>query len=247
MRPLATTLIALATGVGVTTATPEPTTPHEFFFTRAVYTNDRQNWWGGPGSWAIDYPKADRQFLVVLRRLAKLDAYEWENAVRLDDPALRRFPFVYALEVGYMRLTQPEIHGLRSYLEAGGFLVIDDFWGTREWQNFEYQMSLVLPGRPIEDVPPDDDLFRTFYNIEEVLQVPNIRNGIAGWGTSEGDGYVPYVKGIRDDDGRLMVVVNWNTDLGDAWEHAENPRYPLRYSTFAYEMGLNMIIYAMTR
>ncbi len=78
------------------------------------------------------------------------------------------------------------------------------------------------------------------------MQVPNIRNGINGYQTHERDGYVPMTKGIYDENGRLMVVINWNTDLGDAWEHADNPYYPLKYSTYAYEMGVNMIVYAMS-
>ena len=218
---------------------------HEFYFTRAAYSS------GGYGSgrwgrsWAIDYPKSDRQFVTVLTRLTNLDSFDWENAVRLDDPLLRRFPFLYALEVGYMSLTEPEIEGLRDYLKAGGFLVIDDFWGSREWAQFEYQMGLVFPTNPIVDLDLDHPVFNTFYEIDEILQVPAYGRYWRG-GTHERDGYVPYVKGIQDDDGRLMVIINWNTDLGDAWEWAEQPDYPLQYSTFAFQMGVNMIVYAMS-
>lgn len=226
-----------------------PPEPRAFFFTRAIYSDYGRRFgggWGGRPNWAIDYPKADRQFLVVLKRLTNLDAFSTENAVRLDDPALRRYPFLYALEVGRMNLTQEEVRGLRDYLSAGGFLVIDDFWGPREWANFEGEMARVLPGRPIVDVPPDHAIFRSFYDIDEILQVPNLRNGTRGGPTAECYGCAPAVRGIFDDDGRLMVVINWNTDLGDAWEWAENPYYPLRFSTFAYQMGVNMIIYAMS-
>jgi hypothetical protein len=224
-----------------------PPESRTFFFTRAIYSSSRGGWGRGRGSWATDYPKADRQFLVVLKRLTNLDAYDLENAVPLDDPALRRYPFLYALEVGRMELSQDEIHGLRDYLNAGGFLVIDDFWGPQEWSNFEVQMARVLPGRPIVDVPRDHPLFTTFYEIDEILQVPNVGNGRRGGPTWECYGCeTPEVKGIFDDDGRLMVVINFNTDLGDAWEWAEDPWYPLPYSTFAYQMGVNMIVYAMS-
>jgi hypothetical protein len=104
-----------------------------FYFTRAIYTGYRRGW---ADSWAIDYPKADRQFLIGVQRLTNIDAYERENPIRFDDPELRRYPYVYALEVGYMSLTDEEVRGLREYLLAGGFLVIDDFWGTWEWRNF---------------------------------------------------------------------------------------------------------------
>jgi hypothetical protein len=225
---------------------------HSFYFTRAVYSGGRG--FRGRGSWSTDYPKADRQFLFILRRLLTLlDAYEWENPVRLDDPELRRFPFLYALEVGYMDLTEPEVEGLRSYLEAGGFLVIDDFWGPRAWANFEYQMSRVLPGRRIVELPMDHQIFHQFYDIDEVLQVPNVGNGTRGGPYAECYNCPPRVLAILDDDDgvveetdRIMVVINCNTDLGDAWEWSENPYYPFAESTYAYELAVNFIIYAMT-
>ena len=228
---------------------PTPQRPayewHEFYFTRAAYSS-----WGGWGrggrSWAIDYPKSDRQFMTVLKRLTNLDAFDWENAVRLDNPALRRFPFLYALEVGSISLSDAEVEGLRDYLKAGGFLVIDDFWGSREWAQFEYQMGIVFPNNPIIDLELDHPVFKTFYEIDEILQVPAYQRYWRGGQTHESDGYVPYVKGIEDHDGRLMVIINWNTDLGDAWEWAEQPDYPLEYSTFAFQMGVNMIVYAMS-
>ena len=145
-----------------------------------------------------------------------------------------------------MQLTPPEVEGLRDYLMAGGFLFVDDFWGTYQWQNFEWEIHKVLPGYEIVELSLDHPLFSNFYVIEEILQVPNIRNGRMGYGTSEQDGYVPHVRAIFDDDGRLLVLINWNTDLGDAWEWAESPYYPLIYSNFAYQMGVNAIIYAMS-
>ncbi|MGI9629123.1 MAG: DUF4159 domain-containing protein [Longimicrobiales bacterium] len=222
---------------------PDPSEWHEFYFTRAAYSSG-----GGFGrrgaSWATDYPKADRQFLTVLKRLTNLDAFGGEHAMLLTEPTLRRFPFLYALEVGRMNMGPAEIEALRGYLEAGGFLVIDDFWGTREWLQFEYQMGLVFPNRPIIDLDLDHPVFSTYYDIDEILQVPAYGNYRGG--TYERDGYVPHVRGIEDEDGRLMVMINWNTDLGDAWEWAEQPDYPLQYSTFAYQMGVNMIVYAMS-
>lgn len=221
-----------------------PRRDHEFTFTRGAYS-------GGfgrrRGAWATDFPKAEQQFTYLVQRtLGLLDVDEEANPVLLDDPTLRRFPWLYMLEVGYMRLSDSEAEGLRSYLEAGGFLVVDDFWGTREWANFEYEMQRVFPSRPIVDLPIEHEIFRSFYNIEEILQVPAYRRG---WGyeqTWERDGYTPAVRAILDDNGRVMVVINWNTDLGDAWEWAEQPDYPFEYSSFAYKLGVNYIVYAMT-
>ena len=220
-----------------------PGEPHEFYFTRAAYT--------GYGfrnfrSWSVDFPKADRQFLMGLRRLTNLDAYEAENPIRLTDPNLGRYPFLYAVEVGYMALSESEVLGLRRYLLAGGFLVIDDFWGSIEWENFELEFERILPGQKSVDIPRDHPLLNCFYNIHEIVQVPNVGQGIAGGPTWEKDGYTPVLRGIFDDKGRLMVAINWNTDLGDAWEWAENPYYPLRFSTYAYQMGVNFIIYGMS-
>ena len=215
---------------------------HSFYFARAIYSG---GYWG-PG-WSTDYPKADQQFIAVLRRLTEVDAYPRDFAIRLDDPELRRFPFIYALEVGSMDLRESEVRGLRDYLLAGGFLVIDDFWGTFQWRNFEREIRRVLPDHEIVELPPDHPIFSTVYQVSEVIQVPNVDQGIWGGPTHEQDGYVPRVYGIFDEQDRLMVVINWNTDLGDAWEWAEQAAYPLKYSTYAYQMGANFIVYAMTR
>jgi hypothetical protein len=213
-----------------------------FYFTRAIYSGYGRRF----RSWGTDWPKADIQFLVGVRRLTNIDAFELDNPVRLDDPELRRYPFLYALEVGYMALTEPEVQGLRDYLLAGGFLVIDDFWGSSEWANFEHEIGRVLPEYPVVDIPSDHPILGTFYQIEEILQVPNVGLGRMGGRTWERDGYEPALKGIFDDRGRLLVVINWNTDLGDAWEWAENPWYPIHFSNFALKLGVNMIVYGMS-
>ena len=216
-------------------------TGREFVFTRAIYNGGGYRW----GAWATDFPKADRQFLTILDRLVDMDAYELENAVQLDDPNIRKFPFLYALEVGNMYMTEPEVKGLREYLQAGGFLMIDDFLCTWVLEYFVAESIRVLPEYPIIDITIDHPLFTTFYNIEEIVQVPAINNAMNGR-TWERDGYTPIVRGIFDETGLLMVVINWNTDIGDAWEWAESPYYPLRYSTYAIEITVNAIVYAMS-
>lgn len=219
--------------------------PREFYFTRVAYSGH-----GGrsfSGSWRVDYPKADRQFLIGLQRLVNhLDAYELEHPILLTDERLGRFPFLYAVEVGYMALTEGEAQGLRRYLLSGGFLVVDDFWGTAEWENFEAQIRRVLPEYPIVDLKLDHPLFHCFYDVQQIYQVPNVGQGRAGGPTYERDGYWPEVKGIFDHQDRLLVVISWNSDLGDAWEWAEDPYYPLKFSTYAYQMGVNLIVYAMS-
>ncbi|REJ83348.1 MAG: DUF4159 domain-containing protein [Acidobacteria bacterium] len=218
--------------------------PYEFYFSRAAYSGFETF---GYASWSVDYPKADRQFLLGVERLMdRLDHYPCENPVLLDDPRLREYPFLYAVEVGKMTLRASEREGLRNYLLSGGFLMIDDFWGSAEWRRLEEEFQLVLPEFPIEEVDMDHPIFHGFYDIETLVQVPNVGLGRRGGRTHEKDGFVPHVRGIFDQDRRLMVLINWNCDLGDAWEWAEDPFYPLEYSTYAYQIGVNAIVYAMT-
>jgi hypothetical protein len=227
---------------------------HEFYFTRGRYSSGRGfgRRFGGYGdSWAIDYPKADQQFMVVLKRLIGIDNYPMDHAVDLADPDLRRFPFVYILEVGSMYMTDEQVRGLRDYLSAGGFLVVDDIWGPQELVNLERELRRVFPDKTLRELPLDHAVFNNVYDVSNVIQVPNVRTGQmhGRYGTPTHEGYgseIPRVFGIDDDRGELMVLVNWNTDLGDAWEWAENPYYPLKFSTYAFEMGVNMIVYAMS-
>jgi hypothetical protein len=230
---------------------------HEFYFARAMYSEGGPygmfgyggDWLGdgGPG-WSIDYPSADRHMMIVASRLSNLDACEWGQPISLADPDLRRFPFLYSLEWGRnAELSAAEIQGLRSYLLAGGLLMLDDFWGSQQWANVEYQVTRVLPDRPIVDMPDDHVFFRAHYTIDEdLMQVPGYGGGIYGRGTVQRDGYDPILKAVFDDEGRIMIIFFGNTDLGDALEHAEDPLYPLRYSTYASELFLNTIMYAMT-
>jgi len=184
--------------------------------------------------------------VVGLRRLTDIDVFDQQHLVPLADPGLRHFPLLYAVEVGRMALTGDEVKGLRSYLLAGGMLIVDDFWGSREWANFEREISGVLPEFPIVELPRDHAVLGTFYHIKEILQVPNVGNAVRGGPTWEQDGYVPHLRAIFDDRGRLLVLINWNTDLGDAWEWADDPYYPLTYSNYAYRLGVNMVLYGMT-
>jgi hypothetical protein len=242
----------------------EDATFTEFTFARAMYSDGGRGGFGfgfgrggdflgdGGPAWSIDYPDADRHMMLVAKRLANLDACEWGFPISLSDPELRRFPFLYSLEWGYATLTEAEVSGLRGYLNAGGLLMIDDFWGTQEWENFQYEIMRVLPGRAIVEIPRDHVFFRIFYDIDgEILQVPGagdgraVALGIPGARTWQRDGDTPHVRGIFDDKGRLMVIINWNTDLGDALEWAEDPYYPLDYSRFASELFLNTILYSM--
>jgi hypothetical protein len=211
---------------------------HNFYFTRGAYSGWRR-------SWSIDAPDADRWIASVMNRLTFIDTSPNENYVALNDPRLRQFPFLYILEVGAMQMTEPEVSGLRDYLLRGGFLMVDDFWGSQEWYNWEREIGRVLPEYEIVEIPLTHEIFSTMYLVDEIVQVPSVGNARRGV-TSERDGIIPRVLGIFDENDRLMVVINWNTDLGDAWEWAEAPYYPVEFSSYAYRVAANTFMYAMT-
>jgi hypothetical protein len=161
------------------------------------------------------------------------------------DPELFDYPLVYAVEVGRWHLSQDEASRLREYMERGGFLVVDDFWGDQEWDYFYREVQKIFPDREVEPIPLSHPVFHSFYDIDDLLQVPSIRI-CSGGTTSQRGGVTPRALGVFDDARRPMMMIHFNTDLGDAWEHADNPCYPHMYSGFAYRMGINMIVYAMT-
>jgi hypothetical protein len=229
--------------------TPESSQPvkyddPEFTFARMIYNGFIS--WENSASWTTDWPKSDRQFILGIQRLTNIRAAGEGITVGLTDPNLFKYPFLYAVETGHWDLTDPEIEGLREYLKRGGFLFCDDFWGTVEWENFQLNMLRVLPDAHMDEIPLDHPVFHSYYDIEELVQIPNVRQAIYSTRTYEQDGYVPHCRGIFDENDRLMVIINWNTDLGDAWEWADLREFPARYSTHAYKLGINAIVYAMS-
>jgi hypothetical protein len=198
-------------------------------------------------SWRTDWHEADAHFMLGVDRLSNIRVFlEDYISVAIMDPKLFDYPLIYAVEVGFMELTQAEADRLREYMERGGFLVVDDFWGTRQWQSFNNQVRKIFPDREVEQIPLAHEVLHSFYDIDEILQVPVVTSGCYGGATYEQDGYVPYALAVFDDDRRPMLMINHNTDLGDAWEHADMPCYPHKYSGYAYRMGINFIVYAMT-
>ena len=214
----------------------------EFFFARLMYDGGGRGWRGG---WATDYPDAEYHFMQGVRRLTGIDAAEGGRLIRPLDDTIFDYPWIYAVEVGSWYLDEDEAAHLREYLLRGGFLFVDDFHGTYEWQSFLASMQRVFPDRPIIEVDENDALLHVLYDLDERIQIPGIQVLRSGQ-TYERDGYTPYWRAIRDDDGRIMVAINFNMDLGDAWEHADYPAYPEAMTALAYRFGINYIIYAMT-
>ena len=200
---------------------------------------------GGP-PWSIDFPGADQNFLRGVARLTNVRVMQDPIVLRFDDERIFDYPFLYMLEVGQqggISLNDIEIHNLREYLLRGGFLLIDDFWGTRQWDAFEASFSQVFPEREIVELRPDHEIFRTYYDLEGPKMIPALsRDDSRG----EQDIDVASNHAILDDNGRIMVLINWNSDMGDGWEHTYHPYYPTRYANSAYQLGINYLIYAMT-
>jgi len=219
----------------------------EFTFARLRYGSFG---YGGYGrySWMTDYPKADRQFIYGLRSWIRsgLRISDQPTSVAPADKEIFQLPFIYVVEPGRMELSTEDAAGLREYLLRGGFLMLDDFWGTWEWENVREQMHKVFPEYQIRQLSLDHPVFHCYFDIDEVLQVPQVDNYIYGGRTHEKDGYVPYYMGISDENDRLMVFIARNADNGDAWEWIDDPQYPLKYGLGAYRLGMNVIVYAMT-
>jgi hypothetical protein len=219
----------------------------EWSFVRLAYDPNRNG--GGFGRRGLgaadtDYPEAEQHLRLGLERLTRV-ALGSDQIIKPDDPDLMNYPWLYAVEVGRWYLDEEDAANLREYLLRGGFLMVDDFWGTYQWEDFEYSMRRVFPDRPIVEIPDSDPLMTLVYEVDKSIQIPGantIRAGI----TYQQDGYVPYWRGIYDDDGRLMVAINFNMDLGDAWEHADDPSYPEPMTGLAIRYAVNYVIYSMT-
>jgi hypothetical protein len=204
------------------------------------------DWTQGHSSWTNDYPRADRHFLLAIRRLLRLQVRSVEQPVNLDDgDDVYNYPWLYAVFVGEWDLTDRQAKTLREYLLRGGFLMCDDFWGTRDWEVFAQSIKRVFPDRPVVEIPNADAIFHTVYDLDQRYQVPgewSIHTGVH----YRNDGYTAHWRGIYDDRGRLMVAIAFNSDLGDSWEWADDSDYPEEYSALGIRIGVNYIVYSMT-
>jgi hypothetical protein len=202
--------------------------------------------WGA--TWSRDYPKADRQFLIALNRLTRINGRSTEQVVSADSDDIYNYPFVYAVMVHTWSFNEEEATRMRNYLLKGGFLMVDDFHGTQDWEDFMTGMREIFPDAekyPVEDLTDKDEIFHVLYDMDDRFQVPGeqyIRSGR----TYEKDGYVAKWRGIRDEHGRLVVAICHNMHLGDAWEWADDPEYPEQFASMAFRVGLNYVMYSMT-
>jgi hypothetical protein len=229
----------------------------EFIFGRLMYPPHPQamfgrfrsgsfDWREGGTSWTQDYPRGDRTFLEAIRRLTRIHARPVEQPINLDDgDDVYSYPWLFAGEMGDWKLTPSQAAKLRDYLLRGGFLFLDDFWGTEEWQRFDESMKMVFPEREAVEIENDDQIFHSVYDLNDRYQVPG-QWGLRRGTTYRKDGSVPHWMAIYDDRDRVMVAIAFNSDLGDSWEWADDPRYPEKYSALGIRIAVNYAIYAMT-
>jgi hypothetical protein len=209
--------------------------------------------------WRTDYPGAQRHLLLRMSELTKIHVswlapnipHVW--LVRLSDPALFQCPYIMASDVGTIGMSEEEVSGLRRYLEKGGFMWVDDFWGEAAWEQWSSELARALPPSefPVEDVPLTDPIFRSMLEVKEVPQVTSIRfwRLVGGQTTSErgAETAVAHLRAIRDSHHRIIVVMTHNTDVSDSWEReGDDPEFFYQFSPRGYALGIDVLLYAMT-
>lgn len=223
-----------------------------FTFVRIRY--DNHPYLRGYG-WATDFRDSELNFSLRLQQLTTLKVNPEPIVLQLTDPRLFDYPFIYIIEPGALLFHADEVTALRRYLLRGGFLLVDDFWGDEEYENFYQEIKRVFPDREPQDVPLEHEIFHCVYDLKEKPQLPSIHAAWQGrqsgvfWEYRPGsDTSIPHYRAIYDDAGRMMVFICHNTDLGDGWEReGEDPWYFEEFSVKkAYPMGINIVTYAMT-
>jgi hypothetical protein len=225
-----------------------------FTFTRVIYDHSRNFGRGQGGGWTVDLPDSDLNLSYRLQQMTSMRVDPNGRLLRVTDPDLQRHPFIYIVEPGALFLHEEEILALRSYLENGGFLLMDDFWGELEWDNAAHVMNQVFPGKQFVELPLSHPLYSSVFNIRSKGQVPNVGLGIRsqydprGRTWEDDDDRDVHHRALFDDQGRLMVLALHNTDNGDGWEREGEDGYYFRTFSepIAYPLGINIIVYVMT-
>ena len=224
-----------------------------FTFVRVQY--DSTGGRGGAfGGWSNDFPDCDLNFSFRLQQLTTLQVNPNALTMRLDDPHLMDYPFLFITNMGGISLSEAERKGMRTFLLRGGFMMADDFWAAAEWEHIRYTMRQVFPERQPRELTLEHEIFHTVYDFEKLPQVPSIRAWQRGLDYEDWHGEftagdtTPHFWGYFDDENRLMALFCHNNDIADGWEReGENIEYFERYShKVSYPFGINIINYAMT-
>jgi len=224
----------------------------EFHMARVIYPTT-----GGGGShgcnqpwWAIDYPLAEGHFLPALRRMTNMSVADDSVQLELTDDRIFQYPFLFLQQPGAGRWSPSnrEAANLKEHLLRGGFLLIDDLHGETDWAYLERALHVVFPEREITEIPDSDPIMHIFFDLDRTIQVPgdrHVRRGFGGETVIQMQG-PPHWRGIYDDKGHLMVAINFNMDMGDSWEHADDPDYPAAMTAQGYKLGVNYVLYSMS-
>ena len=240
----ATAAAAIAQGYEYEEPDPKNNVAYDgrFTFARIMYHYEARGFTqeGLPDTkWNHDYPRAEVNFTRILEELTTLRPYTGgSNIFTLDDPELAKYPVAYMAEPGFWTLTEPEAAGLRAYLLKGGFMIFDDFVGAAHWMNFAEKMRQVLPDARLVPLEASHPIFDAFYRIESL----DFRSP---YGFAR-----PLFYGIYEDNDptrRLLVIANFNNDISEYWEFSGTGLYPVELSNEAYKLGINYVIYGMTR
>jgi uncharacterized protein DUF4159 len=216
--------------------------PKEWTFARLAYDGSGRR---GSG-FDVDYPGAEQHVSQAVERLTRIDVHPDGYVVSPNTDKLFDYPWLYGVEVWSWTFTEDQAARMREHLLRGGFLMVDDFHGEYEWQAFMEGMRMIFPDRLVEDIPETDAIYANPYEIGTREQVPGPGYMSSGLKYERPDGVTPHWRGIRDDDGRWMVVISHNIDYGEGWEQADNPRYPQPFTRQAYEVAVDYLIYSMT-
>jgi hypothetical protein len=206
----------------------------KFTFVRLSYPD----YYGFRGPfWAHDYPRGEEHFLKIMSALTAVPLHvEEHNIMSLSDPDIFKYPLLYMAEPGHWSMTDAEATALRAFLLKGGFLLLDDM-RYRDWGNLELQMSRVFPEGQWKDIDARHPIFHSFYEINEPDNVPQYY-----------DPGKPIFRGIYEDNDpnkRLMVFVNYNTDISEFWEWSDSGYKPIDENNEAYKLGVNEFMYGI--
>ena len=224
-----------------------------FNYCRLVFDGNRNG-----GSWRTDFPAADVNMSIRFSELTRTRVAFFPSGepkhllVRATSPALFRCPLVIMTAPGSAIFSPEEAAALRTFLDKGGFLWADDFWGTDQWEQWEEEIRKVFPEQDsaIVDLPMDHPMLRTQFIVTAIPQIPNIGYWRrSGGDTSErgADSAIPRARMIVDGRGQAMVLMTHNTDISDSWEReGEDPNYFYEFSPKGYALGINVLLYALT-
>ena len=227
--------------VGIPNLPEQPRKESKFTFGRVYFESPMlMKFMGAIGAgngpaWSHDWPRSEEHFMKIMAELTKLDVNPSPHIFSFQNDDCFKYPIAYLCEVGYIHLSPQQAHRMAEYCLRGGFLIVDDFRGDYELNNFKSEMKKVFPDRSLEVVPRTHPIWNCFYDISKL----NIEPPYMPW-------FRPQYFGISDDNGRLMMIVDYNNDISEYWEWSDNPLQPIDLTNEAYKYGVNYVVYALT-